>query len=73
MIWHPKPGMRVRIHYRAMPPYLVGYDDYPYRGRTGIVTRVNRGLGPINAEVRLDGDGVRVCEARGNLIQEEKP
>lgn len=62
MIWHPKPGQRVRIHYkRSMARFM------PHHGATGTVQFCGGGPGPINAVVRLD-DGHLACVPRGNLV-----
>lgn len=47
MIWHPNPGMRVRIRYRKS---LRGY--MPHHGKHGTVLAAGRGPGPINASIR---------------------
>jgi hypothetical protein len=62
MIFHPKPGERVRLHYRRQ--------DVPWRpwhGRVGVVARVGRGPGPINVGVLIDG--VLVVVPRGNIVR----
>lgn len=62
MIRRPKPGQRVRLHYREAIRAVC-----PHHGRTGVVVRAGRGPGPINVEVDL-GDGVHVGVPRGNLV-----
>ncbi|MHA1559075.1 MAG: hypothetical protein ACTSWI_00150 [Alphaproteobacteria bacterium] len=61
MIWHPRPGQRVRLWYAKR--YAAAM---PHHGRLGIMVVAGRGLGPINALVRLD-DGPEVVVPRGNL------
>jgi len=67
MIWHPKVGQRVRIHYgQAALRCKAKYHDC-----RGIVTRVAGGKGPLNVEVLLLDRGRRqtcVCVPRGNLV-----
>jgi len=65
MIFHPKVGQRVRLHYRAAVRAIT-----PFHGRTGTVRRVGGGPGPINAEILLDpaSADVRVVVPRGNLV-----
>jgi len=66
MIWRPKPGQRVRLHYRPdVRPFCI------FHGRAGTVQRAGCGPGPINAEVLLDPPttGHRVVVPRGNLIR----
>lgn len=48
MIWQPKPGQRVRIHYRKSAK-----DGMPYHGLHGTVEKVGRKPGPINALIRI--------------------
>ncbi len=64
MIFHPKVGQRVRIHYaRAWAQFM------PYHGQTGVVRIVARGPGPRNVAVQLGGQMVVV--PRGNLVATE--
>jgi len=63
MIWRPKPGMRVELHYRKATRA-----NGLHMAR-GIVTIAARGPGPINAEVKLD-DGRAAIVPRGNLAEE---
>jgi len=65
MIWQPKPGQRVRLHYAER--YRA---QAPHHGRTGLVVRVAKGPGPISAEVCLDTTGRHVVVPRGNLVAE---
>ena len=60
MIWRPKPGQKVRIHYRKAVKAL-----FIYHGATGIVSRVATGPGPINVLVRVAD--IEVVVPRGNL------
>jgi hypothetical protein len=67
MIWKPKRGQRVRIHYRAsMAPLM------PWHGCVGVVVACGGGAGkgPVNAAVAIDGGPV-VHVPRGNLVVEE--
>jgi hypothetical protein len=60
MIYAPKPGDRVQLHYAAR--------RMPHHGRTGTVRAFNpKARGPRNALVELDGIGLRVVVPRGNL------
>jgi len=61
MIFHPRQGQRVRIHYakRAAP-------DMPHHGVVGVVRIVAAGPGPRNVGVEIDGRIIVV--PRGNLI-----
>lgn len=60
MIWRPKVGQRVRLHYGKR--YC---DMMPLHGRVGVVRVAGAGPGPINAGVKIDGRIVTV--PRGNL------
>lgn len=62
MIWHPRPGQRVRLHYRRAAAPLM-----PRHGLAGRVLCAGPGPGPKNALVRLD-DGTRIIIPRGNLV-----
>lgn len=68
MIWHPKVGQRVVIHYRAGVRGVL-----KFHGLAGTVARIGRGPGPINVEVLLDPPEAehRVCVPRGNLRTEK--
>lgn len=61
MIFHPKVGQHVRVHYaqRAAP-------HMPYHGKYGVVRIVSRGPGPRNVGVEIDGQIVVI--PRGNLV-----
>ena len=61
MIFHPRIGQRVRLHYikRAAP-------IMPHHGKVGVVQVVGSGPGPRNVGVEVDGRTVVV--PRGNLI-----
>lgn len=64
MIWQPRRGQRVRIHYnRRLAAWAL------YHGCKGIIKIVGRGPGPRNCLIDLD-DGREVCVPRGNLIAE---
>lgn len=65
MIWHPRPGQRVRVHYAARWRQLL-----PYHGRTGtVVTAAGPRARPANALVLLDGPDLEsVTVPRGNLV-----
>jgi hypothetical protein len=66
MIFHPRVGQRVRIHYaRAKAPLM------PHHGRTGVVRLAPRGRGPRN--VGVDVGGRIVAVPRGNLIALKTP
>ncbi len=67
MIWHPKPGQRVRLQYRKGDPRLVA----KLHGCRGTVRRAGAGPGPINAEILLDPGawGICVVVPRGNLVK----
>lgn len=60
MIWHPKPGQRVRLHY--------AHSFLPFHGQCGAV--ILSGGRPCNVLVLLDS-GVRLIVPRGNLVKEE--
>jgi len=60
MIFHPKPGQRVRIHYARR------WWPMPYQGRTGVVRILARGRGPRNVGVEIEGRIIVV--PRGNLV-----
>jgi len=62
VIWHPRPGQRVELHYRKS---MRGNGLHLARG---IVRAVGTGLGPINAAVVLD-DGTLVFVPRGNMME----
>ena len=67
MIFHPRVGQRVRVHYaKAFATSM------PHHGKSGVVRIVAKGPGPRNVGVEIDGHLVVV--PRGNLVavQEEK-
>lgn len=64
MIWRPRVGQRVRLHYRRGAAPLM-----PCHGLAGRVVCAGRGPGPRNALVRLD-NGSRAVVPRGNLVAE---
>ncbi len=69
MIWHPKPGQHVRIHYRKEHRYL------PCQGRTGIVLGASKGPGPRNVCVGVyDEHGYKriTIIPRGNLNHDNR-
>jgi len=66
MIFHPKPGQRVRLHYRRDLPEPWARAMYPHQGKCGQVLVAGRGPGPRNALVLLE-DGTAVTVPRGNL------
>jgi len=66
MIFHPRPGQHVRVHYaKTAAPTMA------YHGRAGIVRVVAHGPGPRNVGVDIDGKVVVI--PRGNLVATEKP
>ena len=66
MIWHPRIGQRVELHYRKS----MRCNDLHLA--LGVVTVAGTGPGPINAEVKLD-DGRTVVVPRGNMMRYERP
>jgi len=64
VIFHPRLGQRVRIHYaKGTAPVM------PYHDRVGVVHSIAYGPGPRNAGVVIDGELVFI--PRGNLIAED--
>jgi len=61
VIFHPRPGQRVRIHYAKRSASVM-----PHHGMTGVVRSVGRGPGPRNIGVEIDGRTVVI--PRGNLV-----
>lgn len=61
MIFHPRIGQRVRIHYAKRSAAIM-----PHHGKTGVVRLVAHGPGPRN--VGVDMDGRTVVVPRGNLV-----
>lgn len=60
MIFQPRVGQHVRVHYAKT--YA---DAMPYHGNTGVIAVVAKGRGPRNVGVKTDG-GIVVIP-RGNL------
>ena len=60
MIFHPRIGQRVRVHYAKAAATVM-----PHHGKVGIVRVVSRGPGPRNVGVEIDGRLVVI--PRGNL------
>lgn len=67
MIFHPRIGQRVRLHYaRRVAPVM------PHHGKVGVVRVVSTGAGPRNVGVEINGRTVVV--PRGNLVAvDEEP
>ena len=65
MIFHPRPGQRVRIHYAKRSASIM-----PHHGKVGVVRLVSSGPGPRNVGVEIDG--LTVVVPRGNLIAIEE-
>ena len=66
MIFHPRGGQDVRVHYaRCMAGVM------PYHGKAGVVRVVASGPGPRNVGVEIGGRLVAV--PRGNLVAENAP
>ena len=61
MIFHPRVGQNVRVHYAKHVAAMM-----PYHGAAGVVRVASRGPGPRNTGVELDGRLVVV--PRGNLV-----
>ncbi len=61
MIFHPKVGQCVRIHYARKAARHM-----PHQGRMGVVRVVPIGPGPRNIGVEVDGGLIVV--PRGNLV-----
>ena len=62
MIFQPRPGQRVRVHYNRHQAPLM-----PYHGQEGVVRIVARGGGgPRNVGVEIGGR--MVVLPRGNLV-----
>jgi hypothetical protein len=70
MIFHPRIGQRVGVHYARRAAAVM-----PYHGMHGLVRVVSRGRGPRNVGVEIDGRLVVI--PRGNLVvnrtQQGKP
>lgn len=67
MMANPRPGRRVRIHYRKTIAAVM-----PLHGRTGRIAIASKGPGPRNHGVELDGGGI-VSVPCGNLQPETLP
>lgn len=66
MIWRPVAGQRVELHYNPRMCTVANY-----HGLRGVVEIAGHGIGPINAQVRLD-NGAVVIVPRGNLTEVQK-
>jgi len=66
MIFHPRTGQRVRVHYAKRAAAVM-----PHHGRIGVVRIVTNGPGPRNVGVEIDGRIVVI--PRGNLMAESAP
>ena len=66
MIFHPRGGQDVRVHYAQGAAGVM-----PYHGKAGVVRLVGRGPGPRNVGVEIGGRLVAV--PRGNLVAESAP
>ena len=66
MIFHPRIGQHVRLHYAKGAAAAM-----PYHGRMGVVRVVSLGPGPRNVGVEIDGRLVVV--PRGNLTAKSTP
>ena len=64
MIFHPRFGQRVRIHYAKGTAGIM-----PYHGKRGVVCTIALGPGPRNAGVMIGDELVFV--PRGNLVSED--
>ena len=61
MIFHPRIGQRVRVHYGRSAAARM-----PWHGRVGVVRLVGHGPGPRNVGVEIAGRVIVV--PRGNLV-----
>ena len=61
MIFHPRSGQHVRLHYAKRLASVIRH-----HGAVGVVRVVSRGPGPRNVGVEVDGRIVVV--PRGNLV-----
>ena len=69
MIWNPKLGQPVQLHYaEAKRAACCDENKVTYHGRVGIVVCVGRGRGPRNVEVLFPNGGGRTVAPRGNLM-----
>jgi hypothetical protein len=65
MIFHPRPGQHVRIHYAKRSAPVM-----PHHGRLGVVRVVSGGPGPRNVGVEVGT--MRIAVPRGNLVIAEE-
>jgi len=61
VIFHPRFGQRVRVHYARHVAATM-----PYHGKVGVVRVASQGPGPRNVGVELAGQLVVI--PRGNLV-----
>ena len=61
MIFHPRVGQRVRVHYAKHVATMK-----PYHGEVGVVRVASGGPGPRNVGVEIDARLVVI--PRGNLV-----
>ena len=66
MIFHPRIGQRVRVHYAKRAAAVM-----PHHGKRGVVRIVTTGPGPRNVGVEIGGRVVVI--PRGNLVAESAP
>ena len=66
MIFHPRIGQRVRVHYAKRAAAVM-----PHHGKRGVVRVAAAGPGPRNVGVEIDGRVVVI--PRGNLVAESAP
>jgi len=66
VIFHPRIGQRVRVHYAKRAATVM-----PHHGKGGFVRIVTTGSGPRNVGVEIGGRLVVV--PRGNLVAESAP
>ena len=65
MIFHPRPGQHVRIHYAKRSASIM-----PHNGRLGVVRIASGGPGPRNVCVEIET--ICVVAPRGNLVAVEE-
>lgn len=63
MIWQPRNGQRVELHYRKDMRVIC-----PYHLARGVIVAAANGKGPRNAAVKLD-NGRMICVPRGNMVE----
>lgn len=63
MIFHPKIGQRVRVHYAQRAARYM-----PLHGKVGVVRIVTQGRAPGPRNVGVEIDGQIVVIPRGNLV-----